>query len=193
MAAAASAGNSSAAAAAAAAAQHGQPPKLLLAFSPQLAAGEAEAGSSSEQGGSARSGAGNRAIRDAVWGAPAALLPGTQLCRTQQPHDQLHSVGGVAALLPLLEPPSCGGCGGYSAAAVLRLLAAFLRGSPTNQAAMQQQLGGFAVVACLLEQRWQGGTRSSRQEQLTGELLAAAQGLLSAVAESAELSQGVLR
>lgn len=62
--------------------------------------------------------------------------------------DMVHCLGGVAVLLPLLEVPvsrngssSCGGSGGICAAGVLRLLAAMLAGSPTNQQAMQR-IGG---------------------------------------------------
>lgn len=187
-----------AAAAAATAAQQGQPPKLLLAFSPQLAAAETEGGGGAC---SSRGRGGNRSIRDAVLGAPSALLPGTQLCRTQQPHDCLHCLGGVAVLLPLLrlheQPPAAGdgkassGASRTSAAGVLRLFAAMLRGSPSNQQDMAR-IGGFALVAHLLEAQAQR-QGSGRHWHLTGELLAAQQQLLAAVTESAELSEGVLR
>ncbi|PRW34047.1 BEACH domain-containing lvsC isoform X1 isoform B [Chlorella sorokiniana] len=181
-----SSSEAAAAAAAAAAAQQGQPPKLLLAFCPQLAAAEAQEGvsgtTSSSSGGTARGG--SRGMREAVLGLPAALLPGTQLCRTQQPHSMLHCLGGIAALLPLLEHQP----GGAQAAGVVRLVAALLRGSPTNQQAVQQA-GGFALMAHLLEQR----VRAHRPALLTPELLAAQQQLLGAVTESRELSHSVLR
>lgn len=176
------------------AAPQGPPPKLLLAFCPQAAsAAERSALGSTGQGHRSRNG--SRAICDAVLGAPAALLPGTQLCRTQQPQDVLHCLGGIAVLLQLLEQPDAeqgkqhagsGSCSGVSTAAgVLRLLAAMLWGSPTNQQAMQQ-VGGFSLVAHLLE-HLQG------EGQLTSELLAAQQQLLGAVAESEQLTQDALR
>ena len=176
------------------AAPQGPPPKLLLAFCPQAAsAAERSALGSTGQGHRSRNG--SRAICDAVLGAPAALLLGTQLCRTQQPQDVLHCLGGIAVLLPLLEQPDAeqgkqhagsGSCSGVSTAAgVLRLLAAMLRGSPTNQQAMQQ-VGGFSLVAHLLE-HLQG------EGQLTSELLAAQQQLLGAVAGSEQLTQDALR
>ena len=169
-----------AAMAAAAAAQQGEPPKLLLAFCPQLAAAEAQDAQAGGSGGGGRARGGSRGMREAVLGLPAALLPGTQLCRTQQPRSMLHCLGGIAALLPLLEQRRSGA----EAAAVLRLAAALLRGSPTNQQAMQQA-GGFA----LMEQR----VASLGPRVLTPVLLAAQQQLLGAVAESPELSQAVLR
>lgn len=173
-----------AAAAAAMPAQQGQPPKLLLAFCPQLAAAEAQEGQAGSASSSGRARGGSRGMREAVLGLPAALLPGTQLCRTQQPHSMLHCLGGVAALLPLFEhQPS-----GAEAAGVVRLVAALLRGSPTNQQAMQQA-GGLALMAHLLEQR----VRAHGPGVLTPELLAAQQQLLGAVADSQPLSQGVLR
>lgn len=178
-------GDPSSSGAAAAAAQQGQPPKLLLAFCPQLAAAEAQegqAGAGGSSGGRVRGG--SRGIREAVLGLPAALLPGTQLCRTQQPHSMLHCLGGIAALLPLLEQqPS-----GPGAAGVVRLVAALLRGSPTNQQAVQQA-GGFTLMAHLLEQRVQ----TVGPSLLAPELLAAQQQLLGAVNESQELSHSVLR
>lgn len=138
-----------AAAAAAAASPQGLPPRLLLAFCPQLtASAAAEDSSSAASGGGRRVG---RAIRDAVAGLPAALLTGAQLCRTRQPGDMLHCLGGIAVLLPLLEqgpPPDSEGSGGGSdgtAAAVLRLLAAMLRGNAGNQQGMEE-LGGEAVL-----------------------------------------------
>lgn len=174
-----------AAAAAAVAAQQGQPPKLLLAFCPQLAAAEAQeghAGASSSSSGRARGG--SRGMRESVLGLPAALLPGTQLCRTQQPHSMLHCLGGIAALLPLLEHQPTGA----EVAGVVRLVAALLRGSPTNQQAVQQA-GGFALMAHLLERRVQ----AQGPGLLTSELLAAQQQLLGAVNESQDLSHSVLR
>lgn len=204
VAAAAAAGSSDSDAAAAAAAlvgsagPQGQPPKLLLAFCPRLAAAEVAAVSGSKVG--------SRGMREAALGLPAALLPGMQLCRTRQPHDCLHCLGGVAVLLPLLEHavPAPLPDGGAScrplATSVLRLLAAMLRGSPSNQQA-SAQVGAFALAGHLLEQQAQcstagaaqqgGGARSSRH--LSGELLAAQQQLLGAVAECGELAEAVLR
>lgn len=125
------------------AAPQGPPPRLLLAFCPKLAAAAAAADAGA--GGGARQ-PGSRVIRDAAAGLPAALLAGTQLCRTRQPADMLHCLGGVAVLLPLLEQAgsgSGGGGGAEVAAGVLRLLAAMLRGSPGNQQGMQE-IGGEA-------------------------------------------------
>ena len=172
-------------AAAAAAAQQGQPPKLLLAFCPQLAAAEAQEGQAGASGSSSgRARGGSRGMREAVLGLPAALLPGTQLCRTQQPHSMLHCLGGIAALLPLLEHQPTGA----EVAGVVRLVAALLRGSPTNQQAVQQA-GGFALMAHLLERRVQ----AQGPGLLTSELLAAQQQLLGAVNESQDLSHSALR
>jgi hypothetical protein len=127
---------------------HGPPPKLLLALCPETAAadgGDAPAGPSG----------GGRALRDAAAGLPAALLPGSQLCRTKQPREVLHCLGGVAALLPLLQQRAGAEAAGATesggtAPGVLRLLAAMLRGSPTNQQAALETDGGPAVMQLCL-------------------------------------------
>ncbi len=132
-----------ASAAASAALPQGPPPRLLLAFCPKLAAAAAGADAGGSDG--ARQ-VGSWMIREAVAGLLAALLAGTQLCRTRRPSDMLHCLGGVAVLLPLLEQAGGGSGGGEVAAGVLRLLAAMLRGSPGNQQAMQEIEGGARQI-----------------------------------------------
>eukprot|EP00887_Chlorella_sp_A99_P003486 scaffold7.g3486.t1 len=123
---------------------------------------------------------------DTVGGAPAAVLPGTQQCATRQAKDMLHSLGGVAVLLPLfalLDAPlqgevagggGGGGAGGESRApAAVQLLTAMLGSSGANQAAFRAA-GGPALVAHLLE----GASPRHRSQAL----LAALEGLLAAVA-----------
>ena len=97
---------------------HGAPPRLLLCYDPGqpptpvglAALGSPHSPHSPHQQQQQRGGLQEEEqqqaevqleLIDPVGGVPAAVLPGTQQCRTHQARDMLHSLGGITVLLPL--------------------------------------------------------------------------------------------